>query len=148
MKKENLISTLQLAPEPKIKKDSAFVKTYINIPHNLCGAVSVNWGLADWFSFLTRDVERQFNFLSSLPPGRPFLFFICVLSSPKSVNMTLSALSTFSTVTDITWPQFMKGTEETHSSRTIWIYYHPQMSCVQHLRIILKDAPEAQAAFT
>lgn len=40
--------------------------------------------------------------------GDYFFYFIFLLSSPKNVNMTLSALSTFSAVTDITWPQFMK----------------------------------------
>lgn len=99
--------------------------------------MSVNWGLADWFSFLTRAVERQFNFFFSLPPGRLYTFFFA-LSSPKNVNMTLSALSTFSAVTDITWPQFMKGTEETHSCSTIWIYYHPTLPCVRDLRIIFE----------
>lgn len=129
------------------QKDSAFVNTNINIPHNLCGAVSVNWGLADWFSFLTRTVERQFNFFSALPPGRLFLFYFCAFLS-KNVNMTLSALSTFSAVTDITWPQFMKGTEETHPCSTIWIYYHLKMSCIQQLRIIVKDVLENQTSFT
>lgn len=121
-------------------KESAFVNTNINIPHNLCGAVSMNGGLADWFSFLTRALERQFNLFSSLLPGRLFffLFYICAFLS-KNVNMTLSALSTFSAVTDITWPQFTEGTEETHPCSTIWIYYHPEMSCIQHLRSILND---------
>lgn len=132
------------------EKDSAFVNTNINIPHNLCGAVSVNWGLPDWFSLLTGAVERQFNFFSCLSPRRQFIYlfiYIFMLSSPENVNMTLSALSTFSAVTDITWPQFMKGTEETHPHSTIWIYYHLEMSCIQRLRIILRDVPKIQEDF-
>lgn len=47
----------------------------------ICVGLSVNWRLADWFSFLTRSVERQFNFLSSRLPGRLFFYFILFLCS-------------------------------------------------------------------
>lgn len=111
-RKKNLLSVqLQLATQRRTQKDSAFVNTNINIPPDRCGAVIVNWGPADWFSFSTRAVERQFNFLSCLAFWETIFFifyFIFLLSSPKNVNTTLSALSTFSAVTDITWPQFMK----------------------------------------
>lgn len=40
----------------------------------------MNGGPADWFSFLTRAVERQFNLFSSLLPLR--LFFILYLCFP------------------------------------------------------------------
>lgn len=68
----------------RLEKDSAFVNININIPHNLCGAVSVNWGLPDWFSFLTRAVERQFNFFFFLPPGRLYIYiYFCAFLSKK-----------------------------------------------------------------
>lgn len=144
LKKEKMLSvqlqvvTLHQTPP----KNSVFVNTNINISPNLCGAVTMNGGLADWFSFLTRAVERQFNLFSSLLLWETiflkYLFYIYAFLS-KNVNMTLSALSTFSAVTDITWPQFTEGMEQTHPCSTIWIYYHPEMSCIQCLRIILED---------
>lgn len=83
-KKKNLISTvasIHIASDPK--KDSAFVNTNINIPPNLCGAVTMNGGLADWFSFLTRAVEKQFNLFSSLLPWETIFFlFILYLCFP------------------------------------------------------------------
>lgn len=141
---ECLISTVATGPEAP--QSTVHFLQLISIFLTIFVELCVNWGLADWFSFLTGAVERQFNFFSSLPPGRLFFYFCASLS--KNVNMTLSALSTFSAVTDITWPQFMRGTEETHSSSTIWIYYHLKMSRIQQLRIILKDELEIQAAFT
>lgn len=80
-KKKEILSAQCVKPE----KDSAFVNANINIPHNLCGAVSENWGLADWFSFLTRTVERQFNFLSSPASWETIfiLFYFCAFLSKK-----------------------------------------------------------------
>lgn len=83
--RKNLLSVqLQLATQRRTQKDSAFVNTNINIPPDRCGAVIVNWGPVDWFSFSTRAVERQFNFLSRLPSGRLFfLFYFSAFLSKK-----------------------------------------------------------------
>lgn len=84
-KKQNLISMVTTgASVSGLKGTMNFFNANINISHDLGGALHVNWGLADWFLFFTRAVERQFNFLSSsLPPGMLHVFFCFLLPEKK-----------------------------------------------------------------
>lgn len=110
-----------------LERDSAFVNTNINIPHNLCGVVNVNWRLADWFSFFTTTVERQFNsFSSRLPPLRVYIFFVFSFNPPPKKERNLT-------------PIYKRHRRFLHSCSTIWIY-----NFVWHLKSVSMDEEEAK----